>query len=209
MCYPSNVSFVSQDHFFIVVLYNLLLWNENVFTKKCGSLGSNYCFDTYLIPLPGNIFMFDSSNLIFWIIILSTVAEINRMNKLCCNHLKLIPRWYKISYWDSMMKKAIIFVTIVIWILHSNKLTQPLCSHSVLQLWLVEKKFARYTTIPIILFNVFPIEIWFQTNILTMAFWENPIFVISFSKSLAKMKKKLTWFTKATHWKNQFRTKSL
>ena len=107
MCYPSNVSFVSQDHFFIVVLYNLLLWNENVFTKKCGSLGSNYCFDTYLIPLPGNIFMFDSSNLIFWIIILSTVAEINRMNKLCCNHLKLIPRWYKISYWDSMMEKEL------------------------------------------------------------------------------------------------------
>ena len=50
--------------------------------------------------------------------------------------------------------------------------------HSVLQIWLVEKKFARYATIPIILLDIFLIEIWSQTNILTMAFWENPIFVI-------------------------------
>ena len=43
-------------------------------------------------------------------------------------------------------------------------------SHSVLQIWLAEKKFARFATIPIILFDIFPIEIWSQTNILTMAF---------------------------------------
>ena len=40
--------------------------------------------------------------------------------------------------------KGIIFVTIVIWILHSNKLTQPLCSHMyVLKSVLHKKKAAR------------------------------------------------------------------
>ena len=42
--------------------------------------------------------------------------------------------------------------------------------HSVLQLWLVGKKCTRYATIPIILFDISPIEIWSQTNDLTMPF---------------------------------------
>ena len=42
--------------------------------------------------------------------------------------------------------------------------------HSVLQLWLVGKKCTRYATIPIILFDILPIEIWSQTNNLTMPF---------------------------------------
>ena len=72
------------------------------------------------------------------------------------------------------------------------KIESSFRNHSVLHLWLVEKKFARYATLPIILFDIFPIEIWSQTNISIVAFWENPIFRIFISKSCLKSDPKIS-----------------
>ena len=62
MCYPSNFSFVSHDLIFHRCLIRMISCSEMkmISQRNVDIWVAIYCFDTYLIPLPGNIFMFDS-----------------------------------------------------------------------------------------------------------------------------------------------------